>query len=305
MEKEKFKKIIIVVGPLILFGIGYLAYRDFAGGTNHSNKEVSVNDQEGLMIPTESSDKNVSKIKSYEDQKRKFEKKKVSDNEAEEYNFFLGGQEEEKKPEPKPEPKVEEKAEVRKERIQTKVVYVNREVEVEPEKEVEKKRKLSRSGFYGSSNEKEEKEQQTAMPRNGALKCEVYRDHEVQAGNSITLRVLESGFINGKKIPKNTFINAKARLGSQVLDMAVDGIKVGGDFINVNLSAYSEAGTKGLKAENNLKQDVAKDGANEALGEVTTTVSLPMIGSVSMDGARKKVNERSVPILDGTVIYLK
>jgi hypothetical protein len=306
MNKEVIKKLLIIALPLVVGGVGYLIYTDLSG----KEEKEKTTEFESLVYPEVAESEVESKIEAFENAKREREKKEQMDRQAGDYNFFLGVGSNEEEGEPKQEdPVVEEKqqyqeppATPRKQRV----YYQPAEKKVEPAPAVvEKKVELSRSGFTSQLDNTMQDQEMTAGGRSDVIECEVYKSQLAENGKTITLRVLKDAFFEGKLIPRNTFIYSKASIQTQAVNLAVNSIKIEDNFYQVNLSGYGASGNKGLTAEGNMGQDLLKEGANDAIGEVRTTISLPVVGSLSMSGAKKKANEQGVTIPDGTLVYLK
>lgn len=301
MKKEVLKKVLIIFLPLVIIGVGYFMYLDFTG----PEKDTKTTEFESVVFPDVAESKTESKIEAFENAKRERKREEQVDRQASDYNFFLGVGDEEQEPEkeeiqPEPEKQIKpEPVEKRQIRTYSKPSVVKKQ-EPAPTIKVEKV-ELSRSGFTsGTSNENE-----PVLSRNDVIECEVYKEQLAETGKSITLRVLKDAYYDGKLIERNTFIYSKATIQPQAVNLSVNSIKVKDNFLQVDLEGYGASGNKGLTAEGTLGQDLVKEGANDAIGEVRTTINLPVVGSLSVSGAKKKANESGVPIPDGTLVYLK
>jgi hypothetical protein len=206
--------------------------------------------------------------------------------------------------EAKNEPDKKEKQSVPK----TKVVYVQRPEEpkqTQPAEAPKKEKSFTRTSFYGV-NDSNVSSPVSSVEESNSLKCEIYKDQVVSNNQLVKIRVLEDGVINGTFVPRNTFMEGRAEFQNELVQLNVSIIRLDDEFIDVNLYAYSNAGTKGLMAPGSVNQEIAKESATDLIGDARTTLNLPGgLGGISINAGRKKLRQETIPFPNGTPFYLK
>ena len=110
------------------------------------------------------------------------------------------------------------------------------------------------------------KPKETAVP---VIEAEVYETTTVLTGNRVKLRLLEEAWLNGVKIPVNTFLYGICEVSNERLQIEVLQIPVGEKFVPVEVSVCDLDGLPGLYVPDNASRKVAKE-----VGSSTNTSSM-------------------------------
>ena len=100
------------------------------------------------------------------------------------------------------------------------------------------------------------KPKDTAVP---LIEAEVYETTTVLTGNRVKLRLLEEAWLNGVKIPVNTFLYGICEVSNERLQIEVMQIPVGEKFIPVQVTVCDLDGLPGLYVPDNASRKVAKE----------------------------------------------
>jgi len=107
---------------------------------------------------------------------------------------------------------------------------------------------------------------ETAVP---VIEAEVYETTTVLTGNRVKLRLLEEAWLNGVKIPVNTFLYGICEVSNERLQIEVLQIPVGEKFVPVDVTVCDLDGLPGLYVPDNASRKVAKE-----VGSSTNTSSM-------------------------------
>jgi conjugative transposon TraM protein len=110
------------------------------------------------------------------------------------------------------------------------------------------------------------KPKETAVP---VIEAEVYETATVLSGNRVKLRLLEEAWLNGVKIPINTFLYGICEVSNERLQIEVFQIPVGEKFVPVEVTVCDLDGLPGLYVPDNASRKVAKE-----VGSSTNTSSM-------------------------------
>ncbi|HZL09805.1 MAG TPA: conjugative transposon protein TraM [Prolixibacteraceae bacterium] len=110
------------------------------------------------------------------------------------------------------------------------------------------------------------KPKERAVP---VIEAEVYETTTVLTGNRVKLRLLEEAWLNGVKIPVNTFLYGICEVSNERLQIEVLQIPVGEKFVPVEVTVCDLDGLPGLYVPDNASRKVAKE-----VGSSTNTSSM-------------------------------
>ncbi len=170
------------------------------------------------------------------------------------------------------------------------------------EAEKNKRSNLEKSGKSGF------KPKETAVPM---IEAEVYETTTVLTGNRVKLRLLEEAWLNGVKIPANTFLYGICEVSNERLQIEVMQIPVGEKFVPVQITVCDLDGMPGLYVPDNASRKVAKE-----VGSSTNTSSmfgvtnnpLTYAGIQAADRTAqtllKMIKLKKVTIKKNTLVYL-
>ena len=159
--------------------------------------------------------------------------------------------------------------------------------------------KSGKSGF---------KPKDTTVP---VIEAEVYETTTVLTGNRVKLRLLEEAWLNGVKIPANTFLYGTCEVSNERLQIEVQQIPIGEKFVPVAITVCDLDGIPGLYVPDNASRKVAKE-----VGSSTNTSSmfgvsnnpLTYMGMQAADRTAqsllKMIRIKKVTVKKNTLVYL-
>lgn len=174
----------------------------------------------------------------------------------------------------------------------------NEKLEVEKDKRFTLE-KGGKSGF---------KPKDTAVP---VIEAEVYETTTVLTGNRVKLRLLEEAWLNGVKIPANTFLYGTCEVANERLQIEVQQIPVGEKFVPVEITVCDLDGLPGLYVPDNASRKVAKEVVSSANTSSMFGVSNNPLTYMGMQAADrtaqsllKMIRIKKVTIKKNTLVYL-
>jgi len=170
------------------------------------------------------------------------------------------------------------------------------------EAEKNKRSTLEKSGKSGF------KPKETAIP---VIEAEVYETTTVLTGNRVKLRLLEEAWLNGVKIPVNTFLYGICEVSNERLQIEVLQIPVGEKFVPVEVTVCDLDGLPGLYVPDNASRKVAKEVGSSANTSSMFGVSNNPLTYMGMQAADrtaqsllKMIRIKKVTIKKNTLVYL-
>lgn len=157
----------------------------------------------------------------------------------------------------------------------------------------------SGSGFNPSEN------------KSSMVVAEVYETTTVLTGNRVKLRMLQDSWINGTKIPANTFLYGICEVGSERLRIEILQIPVKGKFVPVEISVCDLDGLPGLYVPDNASRKVAKEVGSSANTSSMFGVAQNPLAYAGIQAADrtsqsllKMIKLKKVTIKKNTLVYL-
>ena len=170
------------------------------------------------------------------------------------------------------------------------------------EAEKNKHSTLEKSGKSGF------KPKDTAVP---VIEAEVYETTTVLTGNRVKLRLLEEAWLNGVKIPANTFLYGTCEVANERLQIEVQQIPVGEKFVPVAITVCDLDGLPGLYVPDNASRKVAKEVGSSANTSSMFGVSNNPLTYMGMQAADrtaqsllKMIRIKKVTVKKNTLVYL-
>ena len=152
------------------------------------------------------------------------------------------------------------------------------------------------------------KPKETAIP---VIEAEVYETSTVLTGNRVKLRLLEEAWLNGVKIPVNTFLYGICEVSNERLQIEVLQIPVGEKFVPVEITVCDLDGLPGLYVPDNASRKVAKEVGSSANTSSMFGVSNNPLTYMGMQAADrtaqsllKMIRIKKVTIKKNTLVYL-
>lgn len=178
----------------------------------------------------------------------------------------------------------------------------NKQVVVEPVQQptnTARRRDAASGGSYASSNKSTGK-------TTGIIQAVIHNGNKtVKSGSTVRLRTTEVCTINGIEIPNNTVISGIAQLSGERAKISITSIKYNGELLPCKFTIYDNDGIEGLFVPGGVNQEIKESTANSAVSEGATHFSIPVIGSVSTNAFKKKMQDPSVLIYDNHKVTLR
>ncbi|MFP9097778.1 conjugative transposon protein TraM [Flavobacterium sp. RHBU_24] len=113
------------------------------------------------------------------------------------------------------------------------------------------------TGFYGL-------EAGRGSIQDNAVRATVPETQTVVNGSTVKLLLMQDIFVNGTKIPKNTFVYGMASLKGERLAIEITTIRYGASLFPVELTVYDLDGMAGVYIPGAINRDVAKSSAERS-----------------------------------------
>jgi conjugative transposon TraM protein len=143
------------------------------------------------------------------------------------------------------------------------------------------------------------------------IEAEIYETTTVLTGNRVKLRLLEEAWLNGVKIPANTFLYGICEVSNERLQIEVQQIPVGEKFVPVAITVCDLDGLPGLYVPDNASRKVAKEVGSSANTSSMFGVSNNPLTYMGMQAADrtaqsflKMIRIKKVTVKKNTLVYL-
>lgn len=120
------------------------------------------------------------------------------------------------------------------------------------------------NGFYGL-------EDPVARNQENAVQATVAENQTVTNGSTVKMSLGQEIYINGNKIPKNTYVYGTASLKGERLAIEITAIRHGNSLYPVELSVYDLDGLGGIYIPGAINRDVAKASADRSMQTLGVT----------------------------------
>jgi len=141
-----------------------------------------------------------------------------------------------------------------------------------------------------------DKQQFSGFDRNNEksllIKAEIDETATVLDGNRVKLRILEDAWVNGLKIPENSFVYGICKINNERLHIEITQLPVRNNFLPVKLAIHDLDGLPGLYIPDNAARKVSKE-----VGSSTNTSSLFGVTNDPLTYAGIRAADRTAQIL--------
>jgi conjugative transposon TraM protein len=114
-------------------------------------------------------------------------------------------------------------------------------------------------------------EQSDAQAEENAVQAVVAETQVVVNGSTVKMQLGQDIYINGKKIPKNTYVYGTASLKGERLTIEITSIRHGNSLFPVELKVYDLDGLDGIYIPGAINRDVAKSSADRSVQTLGVT----------------------------------
>ncbi|QQL49960.1 conjugative transposon protein TraM [Mucilaginibacter ginkgonis] len=152
---------------------------------------------------------------------------------------------------------------------------------------------------------------QKQMPN--AIEAVVHEDQTLVSGAVVKLRLLNGVYVNGRFIPKGSFIYGSCALNNERLLIKISTVRYLNNILPVSLSVYDLDGMEGLYVPGSIGRDAAKDGATNAVQSLQLMSMSQGLGAqaagAGIEAAKglfgRKVKQIKVSVKAGYQVLLK
>jgi len=145
------------------------------------------------------------------------------------------------------------------------------------------------------------------------IQAVVHEDQTLVSGAVIKLRLLDAIYVNGKMIPKGSFVYGTCALNNERLDIKIASIRYLNNIFPVALSVYDLDGMEGLYVPGSIGRDAAKNGMGDAVQSMQLMSMDQSVGtqaaSAGIEAAKglfnHKVKQIKIKVKAGYQVLLK
>jgi hypothetical protein len=137
------------------------------------------------------------------------------------------------------------------------------------------------------------------------LRAIIHDDQKVRKDNTVKLRLLEEGYINGILLEKNRFLYGVASMSNNRVLIDVKSVVIDGEVMEIDLKAYDTDGLEGVYIPGAVEKEIKDDVLNSVVSETAGRVNIPLVGNVGRRSAAKKLKSPVVEIPNGHEVILR
>lgn len=172
-------------------------------------------------------------------------------------------------------------------------------------------KQISYTSFNGDKSKKSRNS--TAQATGNTIQAVIHEDQTLVSGAVIKLRLLDGIYVNGKQIPKGSFVYGTCALNNERLDIKIASIRYLNNILPVALTVYDLDGMPGLYVPGSIGRDAAKNGVGEAVQSMQIMSMDQSVGaqaaSAGVEAAKglfnRKVKQIKVKVKAGYEVLLK
>ncbi len=121
----------------------------------------------------------------------------------------------------------------------------------------------------------------SGAPAKSSIKGTIMRSVNLEGGQNVAIRTMESATIGGIYIPRNTILTGITQSNDGRLLIAVSGAQIDGQVADINLSVYDQDGIEGIRAPTSAVGGSAKQSVDDQLANVDNTGSTSSIMGIA------------------------
>ena len=175
------------------------------------------------------------------------------------------------------------------------------------------KMQVSYALYDGGGKSKKHRSASSAETAGNTIQAVVHEDQTLVTGAVIKLRLLDGVYVNGKMIPKGSFVYGTCALNNERLEIKITSIRYLNNILPVALSVYDLDGMQGLYVPGSIGRDAAKNGVGDAVQSLQLMSMDQSVGtqaaSAGVEAAKglfnHKVKQIKVKVKAGYEVLLK
>jgi conjugative transposon TraM protein len=169
------------------------------------------------------------------------------------------------------------------------------------------------ASYDNGGKEKKRRSANAAETAGNTIQAVVHEDQTLVSGAVIKLRLLDGIYVNGKQIPKGSFVYGTCALNNERLDIKIASIRYLNNILPVALTVYDLDGMEGLYVPGSIGRDAAKNGVGDAVQSMQLMSMDQSVGtqaaSAGVEAAKglfnHKVKQIKVKVKAGYEVLLK
>jgi conjugative transposon TraM protein len=107
----------------------------------------------------------------------------------------------------------------------------------------------------------------------------IHNDQVVEAGSTVKLRLLQDVQLEGRLIPRNSFLYGTCSMAGNRLTIAATSVQYQGNLLPVSLKAFDIDGNEGLNIPGSVDRDALKQGAAQGVSSADMLTLSPSLGA--------------------------
>jgi len=131
---------------------------------------------------------------------------------------------------------------------------------------------MQQNGFYDLNQSNQEQD-------GNAIDAVVHETQTLTSGSTIKLRLLQDIFINGKLIPKETFVFGTCSVEGERLTVDIKTIRYHSSVFPVSMKVFDQDGLSGIYVPGAIARDAAKEGTDQAIQSYNPLSYDPSLGA--------------------------
>ncbi|GAB3008127.1 conjugative transposon protein TraM [Niabella terrae] len=167
--------------------------------------------------------------------------------------------------------------------------------------------RTTENGFFSLRQEPENNVEQRE------IRAAIQETQTLVSGATVKLRLTDDIFIDGRIIPKESFVYGLAKLSGERLHIGINSIRMGARLFPVDLTVYDMDGIEGIRVPGSISRRVAGQSAEKGLQGMGLTTVSPSVGlqaaGLGIEAARsflgKKLRLVRVTLKAGYRVLLK
>ena len=175
------------------------------------------------------------------------------------------------------------------------------------------KMQVSYASYDGGGKTKKRRSANAAETAGNTIQAVVHEDQTLVTGAVIKLRLLDGIYVNGKMIPKGSFVYGTCALNNERLEVKITSIRYLNNILPVALAVYDLDGMEGLYVPGSIGRDAAKNGVGDAVQSMQLMSMDQSVGtqaaSAGVEAAKglfnHKVKQIKVKVKAGYEVLLK
>jgi conjugative transposon TraM protein len=107
----------------------------------------------------------------------------------------------------------------------------------------------------------------------------IHNDQVVEQGSTVKLHLLEEVQLEGRLIPRNSFLYGMCSMSGNRLSIQATNVQYQGSLLPVSLKAFNLDGGEGLNIPGSVNRDALKQGAATGVSGVALLAMSPSLGA--------------------------